>query len=58
MTENGADALRDAQQAATGRSAERVAGTAGSAPVYLQLADLLREKIALHEWAPGSRIPS
>ena len=57
MAENGADTLRDAQQAVAGRSAEQVAGKAGSAPVYSQLANLLREKIALHEWAPGSRIP-
>lgn len=28
------------------------------APLYLQLADILREKIYSHEWPPQSRIPS
>ena len=58
MAENGTDALRGAPQAVASRSTERSAGKAGSAPVYSQLASLLREKIGLHEWAPGSRIPS
>lgn len=58
MAENGTDALRGAPQAVGSRPAEWAAGKAGSAPVYSQLASLLREKIGLHEWAPGSRIPS
>lgn len=58
MAEDGAEPLVETTQAAAGGSMERAAGKAGSAPVYLQLASLLREKIALHEWTPGSRIPS
>ena len=58
MAENGMDAFGGAPQAVASRSTERSAGKAGSAPVYSQLAALLREKIGLHEWAPGSRIPS
>ncbi len=58
MAENGTDALRGAPHAVGSRPAEWAAGKAGSAPVYSQLASLLREKIGLHEWAPGSRIPS
>ena len=58
MAETGRDALRDAPDAVTDEAAGRSGGKAGSAPVYSQLADLLREKIGLHEWAPGSRIPS
>lgn len=58
MAENGTNAFGGAPQAVASRSTERSAGKAGSAPVYSQLAALLREKIGLHEWAPGSRIPS
>lgn len=58
MAENGKGTFRDAPQAVADGAVRRVAGKAGSAPVYSQLADLLREKIGLHEWAPGSRIPS
>lgn len=58
MAENGTNAFGGAPQAVASRSTERSAGKAGSAPVYSQLASLLREKIGLHEWAPGSRIPS
>lgn len=58
MAESGTDALRDAPQAVAGGAVGRIAGKAGSAPMYLRLAGLLREKICLHEWAPGSRIPS
>lgn len=58
MAEGGTDALQGSPQAVTSGAADWVSGKAGSAPVYSQLADLLREKIGLHEWGPGSRIPS
>ena len=47
MAENGMDAFGGAPQAVASMSTERSAGKAGSAPVYSQLAALLREKIGL-----------